>query len=181
MAQATFYSSYSLTKTPPKAKIDIYEILEDNYELLPGVKLSSMYANHPTSTLVYVLDLLGKRLTYAPDSEIWGDATAFQDYDEKLGGFVRGSELLMHDAAFTDADYETRKHEGHSGLSVVVDFAAEKAQARELVLLHAQAEYTDQEMDGMLEAAKTRVQQKGYDLKCYLPSERQTFLIQGHK
>jgi CheY-like chemotaxis protein len=181
VAQATFYSSYSLTKTPPKAKIDIYEILEDNYELMPGVKLSSMYANHPTSTLVYVLDMLGKKITYAPDSEIWGDATAFQDYDEKLGGFVKGCELLMHDAAFTDADYETRKHEGHSGLSVVVDFAAEKAQARELVLLHAQPEYSDEQLDGMLAAAKARVQQKGYSLNCYLPSERQTFMIQGHK
>jgi len=181
VAQATFYSSYSLTKHPPKAKIDIYEILEDNYELMPGVKLSSMYANHPTSTLVYVLDMHGKKIAYAPDSEIWGDATAFQDYDEKLGGFVKGCELLMHDAAFTDADYETRKHEGHSGLSITVDFAAEKAQTGELVLFHAQAEYTDQQLDGMLEAAKARVQQKGYALKCYLPSERQTFLIQGHK
>ncbi len=181
VAQATFYSSFSLTKHPPKAKIDIYEILEDNYELLPGVKLSSMYANHPTNTLVYVLDMLGKRITYAPDSEIWGDATAFQDYDEKLGGFVRGSELFMHDAAFTDADYETRKHEGHSGLSIVVDFAAEKAQARELVLLHAQPEYSDEQLDGMLAAAKARVQQKGFSLNCYLPSERQTFMIQGHK
>ena len=181
VAQATFYSSFSLTKQPPKAKIDIYEILEDNYELLPGVKLSSMYANHPTSTLVYMLDMLGKKIVYSPDSEIWGDATAFQDYDEKLGGFVRGCELLMHDAAFNDADYETRKHEGHSGLSVVVDFAAEKAQARELVLLHAQPEYTDEQLDGMLAAAKARIQQKGFSLNCYLPSERQTFMIQGHK
>lgn len=181
VAQATFYSSFSLTKQPPKAKIDIYEILEDNYELLPGVKLSSMYANHPTSTLVYVLDMLGKKITYAPDSEIWGDATAFQDYDEKLGGFVKGCELFLHDAAFTDADYETRKHEGHSGLSIVVDFAAEKAQARELVLLHAQPEYSDEQLDGMLAAAKARIQQKGFSLNCYLPSERQTFMIQGHK
>ncbi len=180
VAQATFYSSFSLTKQPPKAKIDIYEILEDNYELFSGVKLSSMYANHPTSTLIYVLDILGKKITFSPDSEIWGDATAFQDYDEKLGGFVRGSDLFMHDAAFTDKDYETRKHEGHSGLSNVVDFAAEKAQARDLVLFHAQPDYSDEQLDQMLADAKARVQAKGFALNCHLPVERQTFLLQGH-
>jgi len=179
VAQATFYSSFSLTKQPPKAKIDIYEILEDNYELFPGVKLSSMYANHPTNTMVYVLNILGKRITFAPDSEIWGDATAFQDYDEKLGGFVKDSDMLIHDAVFTDKDYENRKHEGHSGLSIVVDFAAEKAQARDLVLFHSHPDYSDEELDAMLADAKARVQLKGYSLNCHLPTERQSFLLQG--
>jgi CheY-like chemotaxis protein/ribonuclease BN (tRNA processing enzyme) len=180
VAQSTFYSSFSLTKQPPKAKIDIYEILEDNYELFPGVKLSSMYANHPTSTMVYVLDLLGKKITYAPDSEIWGDATAFQDYDEKLGGFVRGSDILIHDAVYSDADYEKRKHEGHSGLSIVVDFAAEKAQARDLVLWHANPDYSDEQLDQMAADAKARAQTKGYALNCHMPNERQSFMLQGH-
>ncbi|MDO8804858.1 MAG: response regulator [Elusimicrobiota bacterium] len=181
VAQATFYSSFSLTKQPPKAKIDIYEILEDNYELFPGVKLSSMYANHPTSTMVYVLDILGKKITYAPDSEIWGDATAFQDYDEKLGGFVRGSDIFIHDSVYTDKDYEDRKHEGHSGLSIVVDFAVEKAQARDLILFHSHPDYSDAELDKMLADARERIQVKGYALNCHLPLERQTFLLQGHK
>jgi len=179
VAQSTFYSSFSLTKQPPKAKIDIYEILEDNYELFPGVKLSSMYANHPTNTLVYVLDILGKRITYAPDSEIWGDATAFQDYDEKLGGFVRGSDILIHDTVYSDKDYETRKHEGHSGLSIVVDFAFEKAQARDLMLFHTHPDYSDEDLDKMLADAKARAQEKGYALNCLLPTERQSFLLQG--
>ena len=181
VAQSTFYSSFSLTKQAPKAKIDIYEILEDNYELFPGVKLSAMYANHPTSTMIYVLDLLGKRITYSPDSEIWGDATAFQDYDEKLGGFVRGSDIFIHDAAYNDKDYETFKKQGHSGLSIVVDFAAEKAQARDLVLWHANTDYADEQLDQMLADAKARAQAKGYPLNCFLPAERQTFLLQGNK
>lgn len=180
VAQATFYSSFSLTKQPPKAKIDIYEILEDNYELFPGVKLSAMYANHPTSTMIYVLDILGKRISYSPDSEIWGDATAFQDYDEKLGGFVRGSDILVHDAVYTDKDYENRKHEGHSGLSIVVDFAAEKAQARDLVLWHAHPDYSDDEMDKMLADAKARAQSRGLQVNCHIPTERQTMMLQGH-
>ncbi|OGR75563.1 MAG: hypothetical protein A2X32_13685 [Elusimicrobia bacterium GWC2_64_44] len=181
VAQATFYSSFSLTKQAPKAKIDIYEILEDNYELFPGVKLSAMYANHPTSTLVYVFDIHGRRISYCPDSEIWGDATAFQDYDEKLGGFVKGSDIFVHDAVYNDKDYETAKHQGHSGLSIVVDFAVEKAQARDLVLWHAHPDYTDEQLDQMQAAARAHIQQKGYQLTCHLPVEKQSFLLQGNK
>lgn len=179
VAQATFYSSFSLANMSPKAKIDVYEILEDNYELFPGVKLSAMYANHPTSTMIYVLDILGKRVTYSPDSEIWGDATAFQDYDEKLGGFVRDSDYLFHDAVYSDKDYETAKKQGHSGLTVVVDFAAEKAQAKELVLWHAHPDYTDEQLDQLLAAAQAHVQAKGYQLQCHLPKDRTVFMLQG--
>jgi len=181
VAQAAFYSSFANTKTGPKAKIDIYEILEDNYELLPGIKLSSIYANHPTSTMVYLLEALGKKIAYAPDSEIWGDATAFQDYDEKLGGFFRDTDILIHDAFFSDKDYEAHKNEGHSGLSIVVDFAAEKAQARDLVLFHGNPDYSDKELDELLAEAKARVQTKGFALNCHMPEEKQFFMLQGQK
>ena len=180
VAQATFYSSFSMTKRPPKAKIDIYEVLEDNYELMPGVKLSCMYANHPTSTMVYALEHLGKKIVYAPDSEIWGDATAFQDYDERLAVFSKNADLFIHDCMLSDADYEIHKHEGHSGLSVVTDFAAEKALARDLILTHLNPDYTDEELDKMLRDAQTRIQTKGYALNCHLATESKSFLLQGH-
>ncbi|HBA61526.1 MAG TPA: hypothetical protein DCZ92_12065 [Elusimicrobia bacterium] len=181
VAQAAFYSSFSVAKNPPKAKIDIYEILEDNYELLPGIRLSSIYSNHPTSTMVFLLEALGKKIAYAPDSEIWGDATAFQDYDEKLGGFFRNADILLHDAAFSDKDFETHKNEGHSCVSTTVDFAAEKAQARDLVLFHGNADYSDEELDQLLADAKARIQAKGFALNCFMPSEKQSFLLQGQK
>ncbi len=179
VAQSSLYSSFALTKQPPKAKIDIYEILEDNYELFPGVKLSSMYANHPTSTMIYSLETLGKKIVYAPDSEIWGDATAFQDYDERLGIFARGSDLFIHGTMYTDCDYEAHKHEGHSGLSTVVDFAAEKGQVKELVLFHTSADYSDEDLDKMLADAKARALAKGFALSCRLPAEREAILLEG--
>lgn len=179
VAQAAFYSSFAMTRRPPKAKIDIYEVLEDNYELMPGVKLSSMYANHATSTMAYSLEHLGKKIVYAPDSEIWGDATAFQDYDEKLAIFAKDTDLFIHDCMFSDADYEARKHEGHSGLSIVIDFAAEKASVRDLVLTHLNPDYNDEELDRMLQDAQTRIQTKGFALNCHLATESKGFLLQG--
>jgi DNA-binding response OmpR family regulator/metal-dependent hydrolase (beta-lactamase superfamily II) len=177
VTQAAFYSSFTMAKQPPKAKINIYEALADNYEILPGVKLSGMYANHQTSTMVYGLELFGKKIIYSPDSEIWGDATAFQDYDERLAIFAKNADLLIHDCMYSDADYEVHKNEGHSGLSIVVDFSGEKAQVKDLVLAHLNPGYTDEELDGLLSAAQTRIKEKGYALNCHLASEAKSFLL----
>jgi len=178
--QTSLYSSFAMAKQPPKAKIDIYEILEDNYELLPGVKLSAMYANHPTSTMVYGLEILGKKLIYSPDSEIWGDATAFQDYDEKLAVFSKNADFFFHDCGFSDSDYESHKHQGHSGMGIVTDFAAERGLVRDLVLTHLNPDYTDAELDKMLQDAQARIKAKGFPMNCHLASEAKSFLLQGH-
>ncbi|MDD5304716.1 MAG: response regulator, partial [Elusimicrobia bacterium] len=61
----------------PPAKIDLYELMEQTYEILPGVHLSVFYANHPGTTLAYVLLTEGRKIVYCPDSELYGEyATA---------------------------------------------------------------------------------------------------------
>jgi ribonuclease BN (tRNA processing enzyme) len=176
MAQSAFYSSYSLAKQPPKAKIDLYELLEDNYELMPGIKLTTMYANHPTSTLIYILEMFGKKIVYAPDSEIWGEATALQDYDERLGIFSKDADIFIHDVNYNDKDYEIHNHEGHSGLSIVLDFA-NKANIRNLVLFHLNHGYSDETLDKMYLEAQNIVKTKGYTLNCHMAAESKTFLL----
>lgn len=176
MAQSAFYSSYSLAKQPPKAKIDLYELLEDNYELMPGIKLTTMYANHPTSTLIYSFEMFGKKIVYAPDSEIWGEATAFQDYDERLGIFSKDADIFIHDVNYNDKDYETHNHEGHSGLSVVLDFAA-KANVKDFVMFHLNPSYSDEDLDKMCADAQNTIKTKGYTFKCHMATESKTFLL----
>ncbi|MCG2725949.1 MAG: response regulator [Elusimicrobia bacterium] len=180
MAQQAFYSSFSMAETTPKAKIDLYEILEDNYELVPGVKIKTAYANHPTTTLAYSFESMGKKIIYAPDSEIWGDATAFQDYDEKFGIFCENCDILIHDANYNDKDYETHKKLGHSGLSVVVDFAAEKARAKEIIFFHLNMSYSDEELNEMLQAAQNQIISKAYNLKCCLAQEKNPIILEGN-
>jgi DNA-binding response OmpR family regulator/ribonuclease BN (tRNA processing enzyme) len=178
-AQQAFYSSFSLAETTPKAKIDLYEVLEDNYELVPGVKVKTMYSNHPTNTLVYSFETMGKKIIYAPDSEIWGDATAFQDYDEKFGLFCEDCDILIHDTQYDDKDYETYKKRGHSGLAVVVDFAAEKANAKELIFFHLNMAYPDERLNEMLQAAQAQIISQSHQLRCRLAQEKNPIILEG--
>ncbi|PIS47366.1 MAG: hypothetical protein COT17_03805 [Elusimicrobia bacterium CG08_land_8_20_14_0_20_51_18] len=175
VVRSNFYSSFSPVRSAPKAKIDLYEILEDNYELMPGLKLSTMYSNHPTTTMLYFMEFNGFKVGYAPDSEIWGDATALQDYDERLGKFTNGFNVLIHDTYYNDEDYEKLAKKGHSGLTITTEFAI-KNEIQNLVLFNLNPEYSDETLEGMAAKAASVIQKENAPLKSILAQERQQFI-----
>lgn len=181
LAQSALYSSFASRNIQPVANVDVNEILEDSYDLVkePLVQLSAIYANHPTNTLIYKIHVLGRNIVYAPDSELFADATAFQDYNEKMADFVKDVDILIHDAALADEDYPKYKDRGHSCVSNVVDFVISKTKIKELVLFHAMPEYTDETIDQMMLAAVTRIAHNGASVICHMAKEKQEFNIKG--
>lgn len=169
MVEETFQKSAALG--PVTADIQLYELLEETYEILPGVKLTAFYANHPTTTLGFRLTVKGRSLVYCPDSEIYGDAaTALQDFDEKTGKLLAGADLLIHDGRYTEADYENHKNEGHSSFGNAIEFAA-RNKIKQLVLIHQDGSYEDEVLDQMAKDAERLIAEKGYSLKCLLAKE----------
>ncbi len=120
--KSSLYSSFSPIPSKPKAKINIFEVLEENYNLSEDIKLATMYSNHPTTTMIYFLNIKGLKIAYAPDSEIWEEATAFQDYNERLGKFTSGFDILLHDSTYDNIDYKEKNHKGHSSIEIVANF-----------------------------------------------------------
>ncbi|MBI4051760.1 MAG: response regulator [Elusimicrobia bacterium] len=172
LIQEVFYGSFSSFSQPPKAEIDLYELQEDFYDLIPNVKLSTLYSNHPTTTLCFKLEMKGKKIVYCPDSEIYGEeATALQDYDEKLANFCEGADILIHNAQFTEEDYEKHKKEGHSCPTNVLELAAERAQVKEVVLFHHDASYSDEALDWILANSQKLINQKKWKIQCQMAKE----------
>lgn len=171
MIQQVFHGPSAWTEQPPKAEIDLYEILEDTYELVPGLKLSTMYSNHPTTTLCIGLESSGKKIVYAPASEIFGEATSMQDYDEKLAYFCKDADVLIHDAHYDDKEYESHHNEGHSCASTVLEFAAEKAGVKELVLFHLNPCASDEALDAMHEHCVKMARDNSWPIKCTIAKE----------
>ncbi|HEX4047652.1 MAG TPA: response regulator [Elusimicrobiota bacterium] len=161
----------------PPCRIELYELIEQTYEILPGVRLTAFYANHPGSTLGYVLQTEERKIVYCPDSEVYGEAaTALQDYDEKLGGLARGADLLIHDGRYTDEDYKTHRNTGHSSFLAAVDFAGRNA-IKQLILVHQDDSYADDVLDKMAKDADARVAERGYAMKVALGREGLRFSI----
>jgi len=174
--RSNFYSSFSPIKSAPKAKINLYEILEDNYELMEGLKLSTMYSNHPTTTMLYFMDFKGFKLAYASDSEIWGDATALQDYDERLGKFTNGFHFFIHDSYYDDKDYEKLAKRGHSNPIIVTEFAIKNG-IQNYIMFNLNPEYSDERIEQMYNSAKSIVEKENSSLKIILPLEKQQFIF----
>lgn len=150
---------------PPKATLELYELLEQSYEILPGVRVNAFYANHPGTTLGFVLQTEGRKIAYCPASEIYGEfGTALQDYDEKLGGLVRGCDILFHDGRWTEEDYKANRNQGHSSFMAAVEFAG-KNKIKQLVLMNQDEAYGDDVLEKMVRDAEERVKAKGYALR----------------
>lgn len=155
----------------PPAKVELYELMEQTYEILPGVRLSAFYANHPGTTLAYILQTDGRKIVYCPDSELYGEyATALQDYDEKIGVMCRGADLMFHDGRYTAEDYKKNRNAGHSSFLAAVDFAG-KNLVKALVLVHQDDSYDDAVLDQMGKDAQAHVNERGYKLKVALGRE----------
>ncbi len=155
----------------PPCRIELYELIEQTYEIMPGVRLTSFFSNHPGTTLGFVLNAEEKKIVYCPDSEVYGEAaTALQDYDEKLGGLIRGADLLVHDGRYTVEDYKSNRNTGHSSFIAAIDLAG-RNQIKQLLLVHQDAGYADDVLDRMAKAAEARVAERGYPMKVLLGRE----------
>lgn len=166
LLRASIKSSFATDPSPVKAKLSLHELKEDIYELAPGVRVSPFYANHPGTTLGYVFDAAGRRIVYCPNAEIYGEsATALQDYDEKIGRLVRGADLMIHEARYSDEDYEANRNQGHSALSSVVGFAAENEIGR-LVLCGFDPTYDEAKRDELERRAGEILEERGAVIAC---------------
>ena len=149
----------------PAAKIELYEVMEQTYEIMPGVRLSAFYANHPGTTLGYVLQTDDRKIIYCPDSELYGEhATALQDYDEKISGSCRNADLMFHDGRYTPEDYKLNRNTGHSNFLAAVDFAG-RNKIRELILVHQDDRYSDDRLEQMGKEAQALIDERGYTLQ----------------
>ncbi len=148
-----------------RARLDLYELRGERYEVFPGVAMTSFYANHPGTTMGFILESSGHKMAYCPDDEIYGDrAQALQDHDEKLSRLYAEADLVIHDARYAPQDYAQFSGRGHSSLADTVDLAG-RCGVKQLVLFHQDARYSDDELDAMAAHAAAQAQNKGYATK----------------
>lgn len=109
---------------------------------------------HPGPTLGYRIEENGSAMAYLPDHEPALGNPEFPSDPEWTSGFdlMRGVDLLIHDAQYTDEEYESRVGWGHSTLSQTVALAS-KAGVKTLVTFHHDPEHSDEMLDALLHEA----------------------------
>ncbi len=155
----------SLSSTGPiGASVEIYEMKEERYEVFPGVALAAFYTNHPGQTLGFSLKARGKKIVYCPDSELYGEeATAFEDYDDKLARSCDGADLLIHDGAHAATEHLSLKMSGHSSALDAVEFAGKHGIGK-LLVFHHDGRRSDEDLDRFAMDAGAKARTKNFPL-----------------
>jgi phosphoribosyl 1,2-cyclic phosphodiesterase len=144
---------FPITPDDLGGKVTFVDVADEEFAV-NGAKVSSRWVRHTDPTLGFRLELEGRSVAYLSDH---GPGCVPNDADDFIPNGVLelcdGVDVLMHDAQHTTAEYETKRHFGHSTIEYAVH-VAEEAGARKLVLFHHCPTHGDNDVDAMLAHAR---------------------------
>jgi CheY-like chemotaxis protein/phosphoribosyl 1,2-cyclic phosphodiesterase len=163
------YAYFPVTLNQLGATIHYHELLEGTFDL-QGVQVAARYLNHPAVTLGYRLKAGNAVMVYATDHEPHArpqfetssqsgagpNVPLVHREDQQHIEFLRGADLIIHDAQYTAAEYPQKVGWGHSPMEYTVDVAL-AAGAKRLALFHHDPSHDDAMLDRLVEACRQRV------------------------
>ena len=115
-----------------------------------SLTVKGTYICHPGPTLRFRISDGEKTVTYIPDHEPALASRDFPEFKKWISGFdlVDGTDLLIHDAQFTDEEYAQCIGWGHSTVRHAIAIA-KQGEAKKLVMFHHDPSHSDAHLDKM--------------------------------
>ena len=127
-------------------------------------RVQTIKLRHPGTTLGFRLTPAkgGPGMAYVTDNELGlgGEYEVSKTWRRDFVTFLKGVDLLIHDAMYTPKELEQHRGWGHSTYEEAVTLAQD-AGAKKLVLFHHEPEHDDREMDDFLAAARKFAKTRG--------------------
>lgn len=168
------------------------ELSEMEFDL-DGIKVRTIFANHPGICLGYRLSTPSGDVVYMPDHEAYerheierqkisGETSqASLDYaraqDEKVIDFIRQADVLIGDTQYDAAEYPSRLGWGHTCVDDAVDLAL-RAGVKQLFLFHHDPDHFDDKMVELTAAAEKRVAAAGAKMSVSAAREGEEFVLE---
>ena len=138
------------------ADIRFHELVEGAFSI-DDIHISAHYMNHTALTLGYRLEADRTVVVYACDHEPFSRSLAdglgdIQGQDRAHTDFLKGADLVIHDAQYLATEYDKKLGWGHS----TVEYASAMCRAagvRRLALTHHDPDRTDAQIDEIVAAA----------------------------
>jgi CheY-like chemotaxis protein len=165
---------FPITDREFSAQVKYTDLAEGAYKF-GSLDVDSMLLSHPGQCLGYKIKRGSRSICYITDNELFRATSAAHNplYFNQLCDFVRGTEVLITDCTYTDAEYDGKEGWGHSCVSEVVRLA-HTADVKELCLFHHDPSQSDDDIDRKLADARQQLAALGSSVVCSAPSERET-------
>lgn len=170
--------SFPITIKEFSSRIYFSDITEGEYEI-EGLPLRTISLNHPGVTLGYRLtNLSGKSVAYITDNELVPEDIEPQDifYRQRLVGFLKGVDVLIHDASYFDDEYRSRVRWGHSPITEVLKLA-EESEAKSLYLFHHEPDYDDDKVAEMERIGQEYFRERNLPIECFAAAEGHSIFL----
>jgi len=180
MAGQMEYSYFPVKLRDLRSRIHFTE-LEEGFFRVGDVLVETQYLNHTAPTIAYRITGGGTTIAYVTDHEpFWKleDGTLHHPGDQRHVAFMRGADLVIHDAQYTEEEYRQRVGWGHSTIEYAVDVAME-AGARRVALFHHDPTHDDATMARLEAAAKTRAREAGSPIDVFAAREGMELTVVG--
>ena len=159
------------------ARIDITKLTEMEFSF-GKVQVRAKFVNHPGVCAGYRLFTSAGSIAFLPDHEPYRflhSARANHMSPEQakrratrerisLVQFLHGSDILILDAQYTDAEYESHIGWGHGSVSSAVSLALD-AEVRRLLLFHHDPSHDDTRINAMVDDARRLIRNSGKELE----------------
>ena len=134
------YNYFPVLHKDLAASVEYIELKEGEYEVGEGLILRTKLLSHPIACLGYRFEYNGKSFCTVYDTE------PFEDIQEVVD-FVKGTDLLIHDAQYTENEYNAAKAGwGHSYMEYALEIGI-KSRSKRLAFFHHDPDRTDEELD----------------------------------
>jgi len=147
---------------------------------LGEAKVSYHFLNHPGLTVGFRIETRTAAICYLSDHEPYGRLNQKGEFsvqeDDAVARFVRGADLLISEAQYTDEEYKFKRSWGHSTFTDVIGLAV-KAEVRQLALFHHDPEHTDEMMDRFVAECQDFIRSRGYGLGCFGAQEGMSLIF----
>lgn len=166
---------FPVTMAELPGKIQIEELKEMDFQI-GKIRVRSKFLNHPGVCVGYRIYTPAGSVAYMPDNEPFdqldvqlrnrGVENTGHQYKSPaqeradLIEFLRGTNVLILDAQYTDEEYQKHIGWGHGSISSVVSLAAD-ADAKRLLLFHHDPNHDDEMVDKIVDKARMQIAQVG--------------------
>ncbi len=161
MAGQMEYSYFPVKLRELRSRIHFTE-LDEGFFRVGDVLVETQYLNHTAPTIAYRMTSGGATFAYVTDHEpFWSPTGQISAHpgDERHIAFMRGADLVIHDAQYTEEEYRGKIGWGHSSAEYAVD-VAHAADVGRLVLFHHDPAHDDETIARMETAAQAQAAAK---------------------
>jgi diguanylate cyclase (GGDEF)-like protein len=158
-----------------------YTELEEGFFRIGDILVETQYLNHTVPTIAYRISADGAVVAYVTDHEpFWNSGGRQFDHpgDQRHIEFMRGADLVIHDAQYTSEEYGSKLGWGHSPADYVTDVGIVAGVAK-LVLSHHDPTHEDDAIRIMEETQRARAAAAGSSIEVAFAAEGMEFEVGG--